>query len=109
MIELLPRRWQRKIQYALNLHAPHLGACWEMTSKWNSGNGYKKVRVKGKSMVSHRATFEHVHERPVDKGKVLDHLCRNRACCNPTHVEEVTPRANTERGLGVLYQFRRAA
>lgn len=31
---------------------------------------------------------------------ILDHLCRNRICCNPDHVEPVTNRENIVRGVG---------
>ena len=109
MIELLPENWARKIQYALNLHAPHLGPCWEMTSRWRSGNGYAKLSVNGRACMAHRAIFECVKGESIDNGKVLDHLCRNRGCVNPDHVEPVTPKINTERGRGVFHQFRRAA
>jgi len=34
------------------------------------------------------------------EGKDLDHLCRNRACCNPEHLEPVTHAVNTQRGNG---------
>lgn len=109
MIELLPKRWQRKIQYAFNFQAPDLGACWELTSRWRSGNGYSKLRRHGKAMMAHRAIYEHVHDAPIDAGLVLDHLCRNRGCVNPNHVEPVSAKVNTERGLGVLHQFKKAA
>jgi hypothetical protein len=39
----------------------------------------------------------------VPEGLELDHLCRNRACCNPSHLEPVTGSENVRRGLsGVL-------
>lgn len=38
--------------------------------------------------------------REIPEGYHLDHLCRNRSCCNPDHLEPVTPRENTLRGIG---------
>lgn len=38
---------------------------------------------------------------PVPDGLELDHLCRNRACCNPAHLEPVTHRENVLRGEGL--------
>ena len=35
---------------------------------------------------------------------VLDHLCKNRACCRPEHLQPITQRENTMRGAGITAQ-----
>lgn len=49
---------------------------------------------------AHRVMYEGT-VASVPAGLVLDHLCRNRACCNPAHLEPVTHRENIMRGVGV--------
>lgn len=44
---------------------------------------------------------------PIQDGLVLDHLCRNRACVNPWHLEQVTNRENILRGEGLAAMERR--
>lgn len=79
--------------------APALGPCWT----WMAGGtaaGYGQFRARGKARYSHRWSYEKVHG-PIPPGLHLDHLCRNTWCCNPTHLEAVTPEVNILRGVGV--------
>ena len=68
--------------------------CWNWT-RAKSAAGYGVVRPAGSSKVvyTHRASFE-FHRGPIPAGLDLDHLCRNRACCNPVHLEAVPHRVN---------------
>lgn len=47
----------------------------------------------------HRAAWEYFRGQ-IPAGLQTDHLCRVRSCCNPDHLELVTPRENTMRGNG---------
>lgn len=72
------------------------GGCWQWTG-WLSG-GYGTFHVNGRRVAAHRFAYER-YVGPVGNGLVLDHLCRNRGCVNPGHVEPVTPGENIRRGL----------
>jgi hypothetical protein len=55
------------------------------------------VRPGERERVIHRVMWEHAHRQAVPDGLQLDHLCRNRLCCRPDHLEPVTPATNTDR------------
>ena len=50
-----------------------------------------------RDQASRNTTFDH-------HGMVIDHLCRNRRCVNPSHLEAVTSGENTRRGLGGMHR-----
>lgn len=49
-------------------------------------------------MKAHRFVYEQIRG-PIPDGMDIDHLCRVRNCVNPDHMEPVTRRENTLRGL----------
>jgi hypothetical protein len=70
--------------------------CWNWIGP--IADGYGKLNWGGKSYGAHRWAYENLI-RPVPEGLVLDHLCRNRACTNPAHLDVVTHKVNLARGM----------
>lgn len=84
--------------------AGYTSACWESSYATN-GAGYPQMRIGSSRDGSRRLEFTHriAHELfigPIPKAWEVDHLCRNIICCNPEHLEAVTPRENKIRGTG---------
>lgn len=75
--------------------------CWEWTGTKDRGYGY--VAHNGKTTQAHRAVYEEL-VGPIPSGLQIDHLCRNRSCVNPKHLELVTQRVNILRGEGLTAQ-----
>jgi hypothetical protein len=78
--------------------------CWPYPGYCNKRTGYGNASTSGgprgsRRVEAHRAAYEML-VGPIPEGLVIDHLCRNRACCNPAHLEPVTHRINLLRGEG---------
>lgn len=72
--------------------------CWSWVGgKDHKGYGSFQLRAK-RAVRAHRFIYEQLIG-PIAEGLQLDHLCRNRACCNPAHLEPVTLQENVSRGL----------
>lgn len=80
---------------AMVMHEPMTG-CWLFTGRLDD-NGYPRLLVEGLNAYAHRFSYEH-HVGSVPAGLHLDHICRNRPCVNPAHLEAVTCRVNVLRG-----------
>lgn len=74
--------------------------CWNWTGPINY-DGYAYARIDGgRPCRVHRAYYERL-VGPIPEGLVIDHLCRNRRCVNPAHLQPVTNRENLLRGIGI--------
>lgn len=82
---------------------PNTG-CWMWVGVRYVTTGYgKTVKTKNNKssyLLVHRVVYEHLKEK-IPENLEIDHLCRNRWCCNPDHLEAVTRQVNGLRGQSV--------
>ena len=74
--------------------------CWIwQRAKQGAGYGHLWSPMLRRTQLAHRVSYESANG-PISDGLTLDHRCRNRACCNPDHLDPVTMAVNLMRGEG---------
>ena len=90
-------RFWKKVSGDRNEHE-----CWQWIGA-RTGSGYGNfvlsgIRGREQPIPAHRFSYI-LHRGPIPEGLHLDHLCRNRFCVNPAHLEPVTCGENLRRGM----------
>ena len=80
-----------------NWVAEHGTGCW-IWQRSKTANGYGTCYHDGRRDYAHRVSYL-IHKGPLTSDLEIDHLCRNRSCVNPNHLEQVTRHVNAHRGI----------
>ena len=93
------RIWQASETYRFYSKINYLpSGCHQWTGALDAG--YGRFYLRGKSHLAHRVAWELEHGT-IPRSLQVDHLCRNRGCVNPDHLELVTLKENVLRGIGI--------
>ena len=79
--------------------------CWEWTGAVAS-TGYAILNIDKQRKLAHRIAYQ-LFVGPIHHPLQTDHLCRNKKCINPAHLEAVTSKENSLRGKHPLYKIHR--
>jgi hypothetical protein len=87
-----------KVRFDAKVSVVPITGCWLWLGTIDR-DGYAKHRLPDRWVSGHRFAYQ-AYRGEIPEGLTLDHLCRNRWCVNPAHLEPVTTRVNTLRGDG---------
>lgn len=70
--------------------------CWEWTGSRSGADGYGRIRSAGRQLLAHRVAYE-LEVGPIPGDLTIDHLCANKGCVRPDHMEPVERGENVRR------------
>jgi|GEM_PF-3682549 hypothetical protein len=88
--------------------------CWELPTyqddKKRARYGLINGGAFGTRNLAHRITLENLSSNELRLGRFdfVDHLCQNKSCCNPRHLEPVSPAENNRRGRQTIHDAHNA-
>ena len=93
-----PNKHTRKNFYSKIKILPN--GCWEWQAKIHNPTGYGHLFINRKTFLAHRISYI-LHKGTIPNGLVVNHLCRNRKCVNPNHLEVITLKENILKGFSI--------
>lgn len=75
-------------------------SCWNWTGTIST-KGYGRFSVRKTTYQAHRVSWEEVNGA-IPAGLLIDHMCHNRRCVNPSHLRMVTNKQNMENRRGAM-------
>lgn len=93
------KRFWDKVDKRGGIHPVLRSHCWVWIASVRK-DGYGEFRYGGRAEVAHRVSYTLEHGAIPD-GLDTDHLCRNRSCVRPSHLQAVTHKVNVQRGINV--------
>lgn len=105
--DVVSRFWQKVDLPGSSPETADRSKCWIWKASGNGKPGYGifrggaefDARRSRRWVLAHRYAYIALREA-IPKGMQIDHLCKNRRCVNPYHMEVVTHRVNTLRSSG---------
>ena len=87
-----PSLWEANVDYSVTE-----SGCWKWLRRTGKDGYPNVIYIDGKYVLPHRASYRYKHGG-IGKGLTLDHLCRERSCVNPDHLEPCPISENSRRG-----------
>ena len=97
------RRPSVLLDFWSQVHKDTVGGCWQWLGNIDK-DGYGHITYRQAGRTKNERVHRHTYELligPIPKGLTIDHLCRNRSCVNPVHMEPVSNAVNLQRGHAI--------